>query len=73
VADNDESGVGVNSAEQASAKHGGRIVCPPIKGDANDYVQAGFDLKELLFPHIEEWLIPADDFSAPARANQLAG
>jgi putative DNA primase/helicase len=72
VADNDESGVGVNSAEQASAKHGGRIVCPPIKGDANDYVQAGFDLKELLFPHIEEWLIPADDFSSqPAPINWL--
>jgi hypothetical protein len=38
VADNDSSGVGRNKADQASARHGGRIVMPPIEGDANDFV-----------------------------------
>ncbi len=72
VADNDESGVGLNSAEQASAKHGGRIVIPPTKGDANDYVAAGGDLYELLFPQTDAWLIPADEFSdQPAPINWL--
>lgn len=63
VADNDESGVGLNSAEQASARHGGRIVCPPERGDANDYHAAGGDLAGLLFPPVDDWLIPADEFS----------
>ena len=37
VADNDESGVGLKYADQASAKFGAKVVMPPIKGDANDY------------------------------------
>lgn len=48
VADNDASGVGQRYAEQASAKYGARFIVPPIEGDANDYVQAGHNLAELL-------------------------
>ena len=48
VADNDESGTGQNYADQASAKHGARVILMPEKGDANDYVQNGGDLKGLL-------------------------
>ena len=70
VADNDASGVGRNKADEASAKHGGRIVMPPNEGDANDYQQEGGDLAGLLFPPADDWLIPADAFSeqpAPIR------
>ena len=70
VADNDASGVGRNKADEASAKHGGRIVMPPNEGDANDYQQEGGDLAGLLFPPADDWLIPADEFSeqpAPIR------
>jgi len=70
VADNDESGVGRNKADEASAKYGGRIVMPPIEGDANDYQKAGEDLLGLLFPPVDDWLVPADSFSeqpAPLR------
>ena len=63
VADNDASGVGRNKADEASAKHGGRIVMPPTEGDANDYQQSGGDLAGLLFPAADDWLIPADAFS----------
>jgi len=63
VADNDESGVGRNKADQASAKYGGRIVMPPDIGDANDYQQDGGDLAGLLFPPADDWLVHADDFS----------
>jgi putative DNA primase/helicase len=63
VADNDASGVGRNKADEASAKHGGRIVMPPTEGDANDYQQSGGDLAGLLFPAADDWLIPADEFS----------
>ena len=65
VADNDKSGVGQKLADQASAKFGARVVIPPIEGmDANDYAQAGHDLASLLLPPADDWLIPADDFSA---------
>ncbi len=64
VADHDKSGVGQRYAEQASAKFGARMVMPPIEGDANDYAQAGHDLASLLLPPKDDWLIPADDFSA---------
>jgi len=65
VADHDASGVGQRYAEQASAKFGARMVMPPINGmDANDYAQAGHDLASLLLPPSNDWLIPADDFSA---------
>lgn len=64
VADHDQSGVGQRYAEQASAKFGARMVMPPILGDANDYAKAGHDLSSLLMPAADDWLIPADDFSA---------
>ena len=64
VADHDQSGVGQRYAEQASAKYGARMVMPPVLGDANDYAMAGHDLASLLMPAAEDWLIPADDFSA---------
>ena len=65
VADHDKHGVGQRYADQASAKFGARVVIPPIEGmDANDYVQAGHDLSSLLMPSRDNWLIPADDFSA---------
>jgi phage/plasmid primase-like uncharacterized protein len=64
VADHDASGVGQRYAEQASAKFGARMVMPPLQGDANDYAQAGHDLASLLLPPDDDWLIPADDFSA---------
>jgi phage/plasmid primase-like uncharacterized protein len=65
VADNDKSGTGINHANQASAKHGARVVMPPELGDANDYAQAGGDLLALLVPAgvADEWLVPADSFS----------
>lgn len=67
VADNDKSGVGLRYAEQAAAKHGARIVTPPVEGDANDYAAAGHDLLALLQPQSDDWLISADDFcSKPA-------
>jgi len=64
VADNDESGVGKNYADQAAAKYGARVVMPPDQGDANDYVQAGHDLNLLLNPPSTDWLTKAKDFSA---------
>ena len=62
VADNDASGTGQKYAEQACAKHGARLIVPPLIGDANDYAQAGHDLKILLAPPLTDWLIPADSF-----------
>jgi putative DNA primase/helicase len=63
VADNDASGVGLRYAEQACAKYGARMVIPPTQGDANDYVKSGGDLSGLLTPVVNDWLIPADEFS----------
>ena len=66
VADHDAHGVGQRYADQASAKHGVRVVMPPEIGqDANDYALAGNDLAALLMPPKTDgdWLIPADDFS----------
>ena len=70
VADNDASGTGQKYADQASAKHGARVVMPPTLGDANDYVAQGGDLKILLQPTNKDWLIDANEFSdqpAPPR------
>lgn len=64
VADHDESGVGQRYAEQASAKHGARMVVIPTLGDANDYAQSGQNLTLLLNPPTDEWLVPADDYCA---------
>ena len=63
VADHDVSGVGLNKATEASAKHGVRVVMPPTLGDANDYARAGNDLFILLNPPVEDWLVGADHFS----------
>jgi len=60
VADNDKSGTGQKYADQASAKHGARVVMPPEPGDANDYVQAGHDLAALLMPQADDWLVTAE-------------
>lgn len=49
VADNDVSGTGKRSADQASSKYGARVILTPIEGmDANDYAQAGHDIAALL-------------------------
>ena len=65
VADNDRSGIGQRYAEQASAKHGAKMIVMPTKGDANDYAQAGNDLKDLLTPqHVETSanVVPISEF-----------
>lgn len=68
VADNDESGTGQRYAEKCAELYGVRYVMPPTLGhDANDYKQAGHDLRALLEPPQDDWLVPADDFcSQPA-------
>jgi phage/plasmid primase-like uncharacterized protein len=72
VADHDASGVGQRYAEQASAKHGARMVMPPEPGDANDYKQAGHDLAALLVPPKDDWLIRGLAFrSQPAPISWL--
>ena len=41
-----------------------------LTGDANDYVQSGHNLLELLQPKADDWLVSADEFSvrpAPIR------
>lgn len=63
VGDNDESGTGQKAAEEAAHLCGGRAVIPPETGDANDYVNAGGDLKALL-KGSSSWLTAADDFCA---------
>lgn len=62
VADNDQSRTGQKYADQASAKHGARVVIPPVLGDANDYRADGNDLLVLLSPPASDWLVAADDF-----------
>ena len=64
VADNDESQTGQNCAQEAAKASGAEVVMPPQVGDANDFVQAGGNLKELLLgPSTDQWLVAADDFS----------
>lgn len=63
VGDNDESGTGQKAAEEAAHACGGHAVIPPEVGDANDYVNAGGDLKALL-KGSSSWLTAADDFCA---------
>lgn len=63
VADNDESGVGQNGARKAGEQYGMKVIVPPVIGDANDYLQAGYDLKALLKPPLEsDFLVQADEF-----------
>lgn len=69
VGDNDEptkahpNGPGQEYAKQAADAAKARLVIPPIKGDANDYTNAGHNLYELLNPKQDDFLIHADDFS----------
>jgi len=63
VADKDKSSTGENHACQASALHGARVVVPPELGDANDYKLAGGNLKELLQPKHDGWLLDANDLA----------
>ena len=52
VADNDASDTGQKYADQAAALHRARVALPPSIGqDANDYLQAGGDLRALLQRH----------------------
>ncbi len=65
VADNDASGTGQKYADQASAKHGARVVMVPVEGmDANDYAHAGHDIGQLLAPPVSSWLVQADEFAS---------
>lgn len=61
VADNDESQTGQEAASRAADLYGCTVVTPPILGDANDYAQAGGDLKALLLPPTPQWLQSAND------------
>lgn len=71
VGDNDESGTGQKVCGQISQKLGVQVILPPVVGDANDYAQAGNDLRALLMgDNDDDWLVPADEFSiepAPIR------
>lgn len=63
IADNDESGTGEKYAKQAEVPY----ILIPIKGmDANDYVNAGYNLTDLINPKTEpnkdKWLYSADEF-----------
>jgi putative DNA primase/helicase len=64
VADNDESGMGEKMARRACQKHGARFVMAPDVGDdVNDFHQKGGDVKSLLAPPLEGWLISVRDFA----------
>jgi len=76
VADHDKNGIGKKYAEQAAAKSGARVIVPPIEGmDANDYAQAGHDLRALLAKSSDSGVIDKlrvvfgdalpDDYEAP--------
>ena len=65
IADNDESGTGQRYADEAAKKYGATVVVPPeLNTDANDFAQAGGDLRELLMPDTGNWLVRGTDFSA---------
>lgn len=64
VADNDENGVGISYANKAATEYGAKVVFPLEVGqDANDYVNSGKDLLQLLEPKVK-WLINAEEFCA---------
>ena len=64
VGDNDESQVGQKAANEAALSINARSVIPPVTGDANDFAVSGGDLAGLLKPAMDDFLIPADDFSS---------
>ena len=63
VGDNDDTNTGQKAAKEAGAAIGARVIIPPDLGDANDYVNAGGDLK-LLLTGRAQWLTQADEFCA---------
>lgn len=64
VGDNDTSGTGQRKATEAGQALGIEVIIPPQEGDVNDYRVAGGDVRALLQPKNEEWLVQADDFCA---------
>jgi len=55
VADNDANNIGRKYAEQAGATYGARVVLMEQEGqDANDFAQAGGDLKSFLEPKMDD-------------------
>ena len=63
VADNDESGVGLNYANQAASKYNARVIYPETVGlDVNDYWIAGGDLESFFSEKNDEWLVDVNDF-----------
>lgn len=70
VADNDASGTGERYARQAAEEAQAHMICIPERGDANDWALAGNDLKALLEPQEQTWLLPMSSFAqepAPIR------
>jgi putative DNA primase/helicase len=67
VADNDKSGVGEASANEAASLIGARVVVPPILGDANDYKNAGHNLKDLLDGESGKFIVDVDSFCADTK------
>lgn len=63
VGDNDDTNTGQKAAKEAGTAIGARVIIPPDLGDANDYVNAGGDLK-LLLTGRAPWLTQADEFCA---------
>ncbi len=77
VADNDKGGVGLSCATQAASATGARYVMPPKDDpdssvDANDFVNAGGDLRALLMPPKAGWFVSFSDLiSKPAPVSWL--
>lgn len=55
-ADNDDSGVGLRSANEAANAIGAAVIMPPLAGDMNDFKQSGHDLAGLLRPQSSQEL-----------------
>jgi len=69
IADNDEpsrnhpNGTGQELGKQAADAAKARLVIPPERGDANDYVNAGHSLIDIIKPKSDDFLVHADQFS----------
>lgn len=65
VADNDAGGIGAAKAEQACALTGATYVMPPVVGkDANDWVQAGGSIDDIIGKSPEAWIEWGDALTA---------
>ena len=64
VADNEKSGIGERSAKEAALGCQAEVVIPPDFGDANDYQQAGGNLRTLLLgpKQTERYFVCGNDF-----------